>query len=117
MGADGNNEIRMEKYIEESIEAFGKELRNARAPTPAKKTLFDINTNSKRLGKVKAETFHHTVVKLLYVSKRYQLDIQLPISMPCNRVSCNIEEDWSNIKKDFSLSTTYDQGTSDHRCR
>ena len=64
--------------------------------TPANRDLFnkDEDRLSKLLDDKKAESFHHVVSKLLYVSKRARLDINLGISYLCTRVSCSTENDW-----------------------
>ena len=51
--SNGNIAIRTEEYINEVIEAFGKELGTARAPTPATKRLFDLHESSPKLDKKK----------------------------------------------------------------
>lgn len=110
---DGNVEIRMEEYVKELIEAFGEELGSARTPMPVKKNLFSINPESERLCKKKSDLFHHIVAKLLYVSKRCCLDIQLVVSFLCTRVSCSTKEDWLKLRQLLS----YFQRISDHWCR
>ena len=39
------------------------------------------------------------VDKLLYVSKRARLDIELPVASLCMRVACNTEQDWLQLKQ------------------
>jgi hypothetical protein len=73
----------------------------------AKKTLFEIDENSGALTEANRETFHSVVAKLLYVSKRGRLDIQLPITFLCTRVSCSTEQDWAKLKRTLE----YLQGT------
>jgi hypothetical protein len=63
------------------------------ASTPATKELFEINDASPKLSKLQADNFHHIVAKLLYVSKRARIDIQLAIAFLCTRVSCSTLED------------------------
>ena len=60
-------EIQMKDYILECFEAFGK-LVTKDANTPEKHSLFNLN-KSKPLNEKKMELFHHTMEKLLYVSK------------------------------------------------
>ena len=59
------------------------------AATPAKGTLFDEDDVDQaiRLDKNEAEKFHHATAKLLYVSKRVRIDIDLAISFLCTRVA------------------------------
>ena len=47
----------------------------------------------------KRDIFHSVVAKLLYVSKRGRLDIQLAVVFLCTRVSCSTEQDWSKLRR------------------
>ena len=74
-------EIQMKEYIKESIESFeelGEKLESS-ATIPAKQNLFDIDDESEELDEEKAEIFHHIVSKLLYVTKKARLNINLSI--------------------------------------
>ena len=88
---DGTVQILMQDYIKECFEAFG-EVTNRVANTPGKHSLFEV-TESLHLSKEKMEIFHHIVAKLLYVSKRARVDIDLMVSFLCTRVSKSTEED------------------------
>ena len=46
-----------------------------------------------------ADTFHHIVAKLLYVSKRARLDISLAIAFLCTRVTRSTIEDWGKLRR------------------
>jgi hypothetical protein len=76
---DGTATIKMKDYIKEAIADFGESITRT-ATTPAKKTFFEIDESSGALTEADRETFHSVVAKLLYVSKRGRLDIQLPIA-------------------------------------
>jgi hypothetical protein len=52
-----------------------------------------------RLSRDDSEVFHSIVAKLLYVSKRSRLDIQLATAFLCTRVSCSTEKDWAKLKR------------------
>ena len=45
------------------------------------------------------EIFHHITAKLLYVSKRARVDIDLVVSYLCTRVSCSTEDDWEKLRR------------------
>lgn len=45
------------------------------------------------------EIFHSVTAKLLYVSHRGRLDIELPIAFLCTRVSKSTEQDWGKLKR------------------
>ena len=45
------------------------------------------------------EIFHYIVAKLLYVSKRARVDIDLTVSFLCTRVSKSTDEDWVKLRR------------------
>jgi hypothetical protein len=98
MKDDGTLEIDMKDYVLEAIAECEDDVSKP-ATTPAKKDLFEINTKSPSLEKKKAERFHSVVAKLLYISKRGRIDIQLAIAFLCTRVSCPTDEDWTKLKR------------------
>jgi hypothetical protein len=85
-------------HRKEAIADFGEEITRT-ATTPATKSLFEIDETSGTLTNNDSEIFHSVVAKLLYVSKRGRLDIQLPIAFLCTRVSCSTEKDWLKLKR------------------
>jgi hypothetical protein len=95
---DGTANIKMKDYIKEAIADFGEDITRS-ATTPAKKNLFELSEDSGALTDGDRDIFHSVVAKLLYVSKRGRLDIQLPIAFLCTRVSCSTEQDWSKLKR------------------
>ena len=76
---EGTVDIRMEEYVREAIQAFGKDIITS-ANTPAMRTLFEVNKDSKILGSKKHDTYHHIVAKLLHMANICRLDIQLAVS-------------------------------------
>jgi hypothetical protein len=106
---DGTASIGMKEYLEEAIEDFGERITRFTA-SPAKRDLFEIDEKSKALGEEKMGVFHSVVAKLLYVSKRGRLDIQLTIAFLCTRVSCSTEKDWGKLRRLIEyLSGTFDE--------
>jgi hypothetical protein len=95
---DGTVKIEMKEYVKEAIEQFGEDV-SSRAATPAKKDLFEIDWESPSLDKDGSELFHSIVAKLLYISKRGRIDIQLAIAFLCTRVSCSTNQDWDKLKR------------------
>jgi hypothetical protein len=95
---NGTASIKMKDYIKESITEFGETISRS-AATPAKRGMFEINEESAALTNKGKDTFHSVVAKLLYVSKRGRLDIQLAIAFLCTRVSCSTEQDWAKLKR------------------
>jgi hypothetical protein len=51
------------------------------------------------LDKSKADIFHSTVAKLLYICKRCRLDIQNTVGFLTTRVSKPDEDDWKKLKR------------------
>ena len=90
--------IGMDRYVKEAIADFGEKI-TRKAATPATKTLFDVSPDAELLEVEKQELFHSIVVKLLYVSKRARVDIQLAIAFLCTRVSCSTIEDWKKLRR------------------
>ena len=95
---DGTASIDMSRYSKEAIEDFGEDIGRTSA-TPAAKTLFDIDENSPKLSTEKAELFHSIVAKLLYVSLRARIDIQLPVVFLCTRVAKCTKQDWGKLRR------------------
>ena len=95
---DKTVKIIMEEYVQEAISDFKEDITTV-ATTPANKNLFNVNPQSPRLDKAKSDRFHSVVAKLLYISKRGRLDIQLAIAFLCTRVSCCTDEDWTKLKR------------------
>ena len=106
--ANGTVTLSMDDYIDECINIYNDEI-NKSASSPAKGTLFDDNVGQKTeiLNESKAEKFHHTMAKLLYVSKRVRIDIDLAVSYLCTRVAPPTEGDEDKLKRVLS----YLQGT------
>jgi hypothetical protein len=95
---NGTLQVRMKEYLKEAIVASGEDV-SKRVSTPAQRNLFEIDETSKKLSTDKSDLYHHIVAKLLYVSKRCRLDIQLTIGFLCTRVSCSTEQDWAKLKR------------------
>jgi hypothetical protein len=106
---NGTAQILMPEYLKEAIVDFGEKI-NKTATSPAKRDMYIVSGTSKRLGKARSEIFHSVVAKLLYVSHRSRMDIQLPIAFLCTRVSCCTEEDWKKLRRILE----YLNGTLDH---
>jgi hypothetical protein len=95
---NGTAEIRMKDYLEEAIDEFRESICKS-VTSPAKRDLFEVSADSALLDKTKAEHFHSVAAKLLYVSHRGRMGIQLAIAFLCTRVSCSTEQDWTKLKR------------------
>ena len=90
---NGTATIDMRRYILEGIEDFPEPITRA-AATPAQKDIFECDDTLELLSIKDSDICHSLVAKLLYVSKRARIDIQLAIAFLCTRVSkCNVK-DW-----------------------
>jgi hypothetical protein len=90
--------VKMKDHIKEAIAAFGEDITRS-AATPAKKNFFDIDDTDALLSIKEADIFHSVVAKLLHVSKRSRLDIQLAVAFLCTRVAKSTEQDWIKLKR------------------
>ena len=95
---NGTVSVNMKDYIKEAMADFGEDI-TRNATTPAKRNLFDTDDTDEQLSRDDSEVFHSIVAKLLYVSKRSRLDIQLATAFLCTRVSYSTEKDWAKLKR------------------
>ena len=97
---NGKLKIMMKDYKIESVKAFGEEVKCG-ASTPARNDLFEISDgeDNESLGEDKSDWFHHIILKLLYVSKRVRLDIDLTIAFLCTRVSKSTVQDYNKLRR------------------
>ena len=93
----GNVIINMVKYVESMIDDFPVKL-NKGAKTPAAENLLDIGTG-KLLNKGKAELYHTTVAKGLFLCKRSRPDIQPTVAVLSTRVKAPTETDWKKVTR------------------
>ena len=95
---DGRTGILMKNYLVEAIDDFDGDVIKS-AATPARRNLFDVDEDCKRLSTQRSDKFHSIVMKLLYVAKRGRPDILLQISFLCTRVSKSNENNWSKLRR------------------
>ena len=91
---NGTVQLSMDDYVQECIDKYKDEVRQ-KATTPAKGDLFDDDEGdlSELLAEDEAEKFHHTTAKLLFLSKRVRIDIDLAVSFLCTRVAAPTKGD------------------------
>ena len=82
---NGAFSVLMREYLDESIDDFEKIDGTivSTTTTPSNKVLFPVNADSKILSVDKAKVFHSITAKLLYVSNRARLGINLAIAFLC----------------------------------
>jgi hypothetical protein len=95
---NGTVSVKIKDYIKEAMANFGGKI-TRNATTPAKRNLFVTDETDKLLSPDDSEVFHSIVAKLLYVSKRSCLDVQLATAFLCTRVSCSTKKDWAKLKR------------------
>ena len=89
----------MTEYILEAIDAFSKiSPITSKTTSPSQKKLFEVDETSPKLDETRSVEFHHYLDKLLYVCKRFRLDILLAIIFLCTRVTFSTVQDWLKIK-------------------
>jgi hypothetical protein len=87
----------MKEYLKECIQEYQLDIAEV-AASPARKDLFDIDTEIPMLQKAESEGFHSVVAKLLFVSLRGRPDILLAISFLCTRVSKSTKQDQQKLQ-------------------
>ena len=95
---DGKVYISMKGYLEEAIQDFGEPI-DGGATSPAAKNLMVVNADAERLDKTRQDKFHSIVQKLLHVSKRARLDIQVAVGFLCTRVQKPDVDDWKKLRR------------------
>jgi len=95
---DNRVHINMKEYLQECIDSYGESIM-CNATTPATKQLMEVNENSEKLEEFRKDKFHHIVAKLLHISKRSRLDLQVSIGYLCTRVQYPTVEDWKKLRR------------------
>ena len=114
---NGTVEIKMVDYLTEAIAESDMKISRMHS-TPARKDLFDVGETATPLAKAENELFHRVVAKLLYIAIRARLDILLPVTFLCMRVSKATIEDQLKLKRVLqhikgTLDYTYTLGADD----
>ena len=94
----GEVQIKMQRYVEEMLGNFShpNDIRKE-VTSPASENLFRIDESSKLLESDRAQSFHTTVAKGLFLCKRARPDIMTAIAFLCTRVREPTEEDWLKL--------------------
>ncbi len=94
----GEVNIDMIPYIQKVIHAFPEKMTGVQS-TPAGDHLFQVcsPTEATFLPKEQANTFHHTTVQLLFLS-RICRDIQTTVAFLTTRVKCPDNDNWGKLK-------------------
>ena len=92
----GTVQIDMSDYVEKIIEEFPENIVTT-AKTPAGEHLFKADAQSPKLNNKKAEDFHTTIAKCLFLCKRSRPDIQVAVAYLCTRVKSPDEDNWKKL--------------------
>ena len=95
---DGTATVSMKEHLKDAISSSGLGIVRT-AATPAKRSLFEVDEKSPLLSKSRAEIFHRTAAKLLYVAMRARMDILLPTCFLCTQVSKCTDEDELKLRR------------------
>ena len=107
----GEVKIDMTDYVKTMIEEFPEELKG-KVSTPANDHLLKVD-KGKMLGPMKAEVFHSTVAKALFLTMRARPDIRLTVAFLCTRVKEPTTYDWFKLVRmmDYLKKTENDSLT------
>jgi hypothetical protein len=90
--------IRMDDYMDRVLSEAPGDMEGT-AESPAAEHLFEVDTQRSKLQDEKKETFHTTVAKLLFLSKRARPDILPAVSFLCTRTQAPDEDDWKKLTR------------------
>ena len=88
----------MREYLEKVIYDFAEDIVSKTA-SPSRKGMFTVDEISEILGKTKPDRLRSITEKLLYISNRERLDINLAIFFLCTRVTKKTIQDWVKLKR------------------
>jgi len=94
---DGNFEIGMESYLQDTIDKFGEEP--LAASTPARSDLFIVNEDSPLVDESRRRLFYKLVYRLIYVTGRGRKDLELAISFLAERANVCNEGDYCKLRR------------------
>jgi len=95
---DGKVSIRMDDYVENMLLELPSDLSGS-AATPAANHLFTVSDKADRLDSVRADLFHSTTAKILFLCKRARPDVQTAVSFLCTRVQAPDEDDYKKLRR------------------
>ena len=96
----GKVKLYMHDYVKSVLKEFPyqEELKKTKSPkTPAAEHLFQIDPDAVPLDKEKADVFHTTVAKLLFLTMRTRPDLQPTVPFLCTRVQKPDVDDFKKL--------------------
>ena len=93
-----NKKVYLSMKKKEAIKDFGEAI-NCSAKTPASKNIMEIQKNEAELEDSRKRILHSIVQKLLYISIRARLDIQVAVAFLTTRVNNPGRSDWVKLRR------------------
>ena len=94
----------MTNYVDQMKEDFLEKLEKETKDWSGK--FFSVDKNSKRLCTEKSDTFHSFVMKIMFLCKRGQPDVELSIIFLSARTSKSAEHDYNKLIRLLSFIVT-----------
>jgi hypothetical protein len=94
----GKVKIKMLDYVMKMFADLPAEM-DGEAATPAANHLFDVDEDSPRVSKEKAQFFHTYVAKALFLCKRARPDLQTAVAFLCTGVKSCKEDDYKKLTR------------------
>ena len=95
----GTVKFTMFEYLEDILVECESRGWTREPVTPAKKELFKIKENAKKLNDADSDFFHRITARLLYAGKRARPDIQLAVAFLCTSVCSPDQDDLVKLKQ------------------
>ena len=94
----GKVQIKMLDYVDKMLKKLPVDFRGE-AATPAADHLFQVNEECAKVDEEKAQLYHHTVAKALFLCKRARPDLQTAVAFLSTRVREPDEDDYKKLKR------------------
>ena len=95
---DGRVTFDMRQYLRTILNEVPEDMCGT-AVMPAGNKLFDVDRKCEKLAHDRADIFHHSTARLLYLCKRARPDIQTAVSFLCTRVKEPDMDDWKKLTR------------------
>jgi hypothetical protein len=95
---EGKVKIGMIPFVAELLDEAPDDMGGV-SPTAAASHLLEVNEECPKLDEARAEYFHRTVAKMLFLSKRARPDLETAVSFLCTRVISPDEDDYKKLAR------------------
>jgi hypothetical protein len=96
--SDRTVKIHMKHHALKALSDFAEDI-TKNAATPAHKYLFEVREDSPKLDEKRKQNFHSVTMQLLYLSKRWRLDLLPTVSFLSTRMKEPLEDDWAKLRR------------------